>query len=1147
MRRGVLLVLATLALYALCGFFLVPALLHRWIDGNAARLLGRPVSVGAITFNPFTRHLRVEKVRIAEVDGVTPFAAIERIDLALAWAALWQRAPLLDALDLTHPRLALVRTGAWRFNVSDLIDKFGSDPVTDSTTPLNYSMANIRVQGGEVRIDDKVGGSTHTIADIDIGIPLLANRPRAVSIGVSPLFAARVDGRPLRIAGEVQSRADSLESFLDLTLERLDLPQYLAYAQSALPVAMPRGTVSGNVRVHVVQGASPRLRLDGVVVIDDAAMTEKDGAPIAEAARIIVSFSDVQPLLSRYRLGSVNLDHAHIRYVARAGGRSNVDGLFAYAKPAPEQKSGGIAIDRLGIVDGQFDYVDETLPGGATTIALESIDGSVAAFDTRKGHAEVELQAQHNGGEVRTDGQLDMASSRYTGTLTAKNIGMAPLQPYLVPRGSTAVVRAGRVDTTGRFYADWKAATTLRVEPATLRVRDLALGLRGSAEPALTCTTLDLGVQHFDWQAAEVRLDSAVAHGLVVRARIARDGSVDLARLLGESPATAAKASGAVAPAWHWGIARFAFEAASARLDDARSVPPRALSTSALSGEVSGLGDAMDKPLALTLAGSAARGTFTLAGTLGLNPLDLDVKATTREFDLLPWLAYAMPTPPVRIDAAVASSDGTLHYTPQRLDYHGRASVSPLRLLDPITGDELLAVRALRIGAIEMAQAGAEPARIRLGDVALEDFHARLFMNADGSTNVGELMAANAASAATKSPAAALQIGPITLQRGHLNVSDNYIKPNYSADITELAGRIGAFASTANGPAEVELAGLLDANTRVDIRGRIDPLAARAMVDVRGNAQGVELTRFSAYAVRYTGYPIIKGRLNASVHYLLDGKKLTADNHFNIEQLTFGEESHEAGAGHQPVKLAVSLLKDANGVIDVNVPVSGSLDDPKFSLGGMLWRAFGGMIGKAASAPFRLLASAFKREQGAAELAWIEFAPGADQLDAAAQAKLADIARIANTKAQLNIGIIGRTDPALDATALRRVTVDAAIRREYAREHNIDEAQVPAELSTEETEAALALAYRHADVAKERRLLVLPVTPPVAEMRRLLEARVATDDSAMLHLAERRAGHVVGFLHGKVDDRRLWTLAPQLRAQGIDDKGKTTRVEMTLK
>jgi len=1181
-RKYALIASILLVVYALLGFFAVPALLHRWIDANAGKLLGRPVSVAALQFNPFTLKLGADNVHVGDVDGKSTFVDVDRLVLNASWMSLFRWAPVLDEVEVQHPRIALARTADKRFNFSDLIDRFSAPPVaTPPATPpepARFSLSNIRVHQGEIRFDDRPTNATHRLEEIEIGIPFLANLPRDVDVFVQPLLAMRVDGRPLRIEGQTKPFKNSLESTIDLTVDRLDLPQYLPYVPTELPVAIPRGLLSGSVRAHFVQDKTPELRLDGVIVLDDFAMVEKSKAPIADAARVIASFADVQPLISRYRFGNVNLDHLVLRYVARPGARSNFDALFGSPKPAANKAPASeVGIANLGLVSGRFDYVDETLGDTPATVTIDTIAGSVTGLDTLSGPAAaVEVTAKHNGGNLATHGKLDLPASRYTGTLNAKDVGLPPLQPFAVPAGSPAVIQQGRFDSDGSFFADWKGVFNLHIEPATAHIRDMAIGTATSKEPQIAWKALDVALTKFDLGTAEAQQGDVTLHGLSVRVQRGRDGKIDLASLAGGAATKkmATAKPGKPVPVWKWSIARLVLDGASVRLQDLSTAKPTEVAIESIAGDVSGLGDDMKQPLKLALSGSIDKGGFDVNGSVRPEPLETNLKIKTRELSIAGFQPYADVPLNVRITQAFLSSDGEMRYAdgkPAKIAYRGRVALSRVRVKDKLTSDDFLTFRALDIGAVDYAQASG-PMQLKLGNIALSDFYARVIMNTSGRLNLADVSGAGgaqpvsvtraegtanptpapqpaAAKPEAKPPAAsaAVQVGQITLSRGHLNYTDNFIKPNYTANITQLGGKIGAFGTSSSAPAVVTLQGLLDDNAQVNIDGSINPLTPIAFVDIKGKANGVELTHLSAYSAKYTGYPIIKGRLNADVHYVLDQGKLNADNHLNIDQLTFGEVNEDPSASHLPVKLAVALLKDSDGVIDVNVPVSGSLDDPQFSIGGMVWRAIGGLIAKAATAPFRLLASVFKGSDGGGEdLGYIEYAPGADRLDDAAKAKLTQIAKILTDRPSINLGIIGRADSGFDQDGLRKVMVDDMIRREYVADHGGKEETAPETLSAEDTERYLTAAYKHAEFPKERNLIGLAKSQPPEEMRRLLETNLTIDDSSMLHLAERRAGHVVGFLHGKVEDRRLWTLAPKLDAKGIDDKGKTTRVDFTL-
>lgn len=1180
-RRFGAIAAVVLAVYALIGFFVVPALLHRWIDANAGKLLGRPVAVGALRFNPFNLRLGADNVHVGDVDGRSAFVDIDRLVLSGSWTSLWRWAPVLDEVDVQRPRIAVVRAADKRFNFSDLIDRFLSAPAAPPAAappePARFSLSNIRVRQGEIRFDDKSTNASHRIDEIEIGVPFLANLPRDVDVLVQPLLAMRVDGRPLRIEGETKPFKDSRESSLDLTLDRLELPQYLPYVPAALlPVAIPRGTLSGSVRVHFVQDKTPQLRFDGVVVLDDFAMAEKNGAPIFDAGRVIASFLDVQPLISRYRFGNVNLDHPRLRYAARPGARSNIDALFAEPKAAKPPES-QVAIDNLGVVAGRFDYVDEMDNAAAATITIDTIAGAVTGLDSRNGSAAaVEATARHNGGDLATHGKLDLSASRYTGTLRAKGVGLPPLQPFVVPADSPAVIQQGRFDSEGGFFADWKAKFNLHIEPAQAHFRDVAIGVRDQA-PQIAWKALDVALTKFDLAAAEARHGDVVVHGLRIQAQRGRDGKIDLAGLGGGAAVAKTPVAKSVkpVPVWKWSIARLAFDDAGVRLVDHSTAKPTEVAIDAVTGDVAGLGDDLKQPLKLALAGAIDKGGFEVNGSVRPAPVEVDLKVKTRELSVAGLQPYADVPLNVRITQAFLTSDGEMRYAegrPAKISYRGRVALGRVRVKDKLTDDDFVTFRALEIGTLDYAQS-AGPVQVKLGDIALSDFYARVIMNARGRLNLADVAGSKTAQpvsvtrvdstpiVVTAPPPAApkqaskplaelasIQVGQITLSRGHFNYTDNFIKPNYTANVTQLSGKIGSFASAdGSAAATVTLQGLLDDNAPVNIDGSINPLTPTAFVDIKGKASGVELTHLSAYSAKYTGYPIIKGRLNADVHYVLDHGKLNADNHLNIDQLTFGEVNEDPSASHLPVKLAVALLKDGNGVINVNVPVSGSLDDPQFSLGGVIWRAVAGMIAKAATAPFRLLAAVFSGgDSRAEELGYVEYAPGADDLDEAAKAKLVQVAKILTDRPSISLGIVGRTDPQFDRDGLRKVMVDQMIRREYIADHGGSEEAAPAVLSPEDSERYLEAAYKHAEFQKERNLIGLTKSQPPEEMRRLLEANLTIDDSSMLHLAERRAGHVVGFLHGKVDDRRLWTLAPKLDAKGIDDKGKTTRVDFTL-
>jgi hypothetical protein len=168
------------------------------------------------------------------------------------------------------------------------------------------------------------------------------------------------------------------------------------------------------------------------------------------------------------------------------------------------------------------------------------------------------------------------------------------------------------------------------------------------------------------------------------------------------------------------------------------------------------------------------------------------------------------------------------------------------------------------------------------------------------------------------------------------------------------------------------------------------------------NFRNIELSTFNPYSGKFAGYNISKGKLTTDLHYKVDGRKLDAQHHIIVDQLEFGDKTESKDAVSLPVKLAVALLKDRDGVIDLNLPVTGSLDDPKFKLGPIIWKIFVNILEKAVTAPFALLGSLFG---GGPDLQFVDFQPGAAELDPGATEKAHTMVKALNGRPQLKIEI----------------------------------------------------------------------------------------------------------------------------------------------
>ncbi|WP_422845226.1 DUF748 domain-containing protein [Acidovorax sp. M2(2025)] len=585
---------------------------------------------------------------------------------------------------------------------------------------------------------------------------------------------------------------------------------------------------------------------------------------------------------------------------------------------------------------------------------------------------------------------------------------------------------------------------------------------------------------------------------------------------------------------------------------------------------------------------AAAAGKLDYQGTLALQPLATQGKLEATRLPLHAldgYLAGQLAVELLRADVgyrgqvSASQSDKGLS-----LRLAGDAVVEDLKAnstaastpkTEAQVGEELLAWKSLNLRGLAVATAPGSAPRVEVKETSLVDFFARITVNEAGRINLSDIAktpeearAANAAASAAgpaaapaSAPAASapvaavaaapasaasapaavaqanplapvVQFGPVSLVNGRVAFSDFFIKPNYSADLSELTGRLSAFSSQAPGGepvlADLELRGRAEGSASLEVTGKLNPLAKPLALDIVGAVRGLELPPLSPYAVKYAGHGIERGKLSMDVTYkVLPNGQLTASNRLVLNQLTFGEPVQGAPAS-LPVKLAVALLADRNGVIDLDLPISGSLNDPQFRLGPVIGRIILNLIGKALTAPFALLANAFG---GGEEMSNVAFAPGSATLAPEAQRGLDKVAKALADRPALKLTVTGLASLQDEREGLQRERLRQRVLAEKRRASPDDTSPV----SDAEYPDLLKAVYRRADIPKPRNLVGLAKDLTVPEMEALLIASQPATQAMSAELAQARGEAVRDYLAAqKVPADRLFIAAPKADPKPAD-------------
>jgi Domain of Unknown Function (DUF748) len=1229
-----------LILYGLAGFFAVPPILRHILTTQVAAVLKRPITVGAIQFDPYRLRLEIDQLHVAGRNGGAPLAEVGHIHVKASWTSLFHLAAVVNELTIDRPVIHVVRTAPQTFNFSDLIAAPPGPPPapTPPSEPFRFAISNIRIRNGDIHFDDRVVGAMHNISHIQIGVPFIASLPADVDIYVQPLLAMVVDGSPLRIAGQTKPLSVTHETVLNLNLHALNLHRYLNYVPVKLPIAIPKGTFSCQLQVHfVVKQPIPAIAIAGRMALNQVQVNDHAGAPIVGIGHLLVTLNDIEPLAGIFHVGKIRFDGLNPNLVLGAGGATNLTPLISGAPPPqrtsePEQaepKSAGqkkprpapsAAASRLDVTFDSFQINRSTVRvtdnRGASPAALElgKLHVMVKNFTLNGGWpAPFEMStALATGGRIALKGAVNATDRKASVTAAIDQLNLPALQGFARDFIAAKLVD-GKLDASADVGASFApGAFDVEVKPASLAIDNFALATPdGRVQPVqwdkFSVKLAQAGLASRSATVSEVRGD-----GVKLIVKRERDGKLNLLSMLAPPPpergsardpkreekivrategeprqsrrgsrvrrASSAQPKPAPQPteagAWKFEVASVVLDKADVRIADDAAPRRVEFAVSPLNIRLKNISSDLQKPIDVDVDGTIGRrGAFKIAGTAAISPLRAELRVTARRVDLSPADAYISRDVNAQIASARLTMNGTAQVEDTRAGirggYRGDLSLDNLRVLDRLTNQDFVRWKSLSLRRIDAAGGAGKPTA-RVGEIALTSFDAGIILTESGKLNLKDITSAPGAPApppgpgaeatlrAQPTPAAAptpaeaaarapipadIQIGGITLKGGNVDFSDYFIKPNYAANLTDIAGKVGEFSTASTQPAPVELNGRINGTAPLDITGSVNPLASMPFVDLTVKADGVELTGFSPYTTKYTGYPIEKGTLTADVHYLLNQDELTAENHIVIDQLTFGDKVENSTAINIPIRLAVAILKNSQGVIDLNVPISGSLSNPEFSITDVVLHAFWNLILKAATSPLSIIASAFGTS---ANLSQIDYAPGYAVLTPDARAKLDTVAKALDERTNLKLEIQGWVDPEIDRAALPEAKVDLAVREQKLKANGGSGDPWEVKVAPDEYDKYLRRAYFAADFPKPRNFLGLQKSIPPEEMKKLMIANAKVTPADLRALADARAREVRRYLAAKVDAARLFVKPPNLNASASEGGGQPTRAELSL-
>ncbi|ATU98078.1 DUF748 domain-containing protein [Aeromonas salmonicida] len=693
-----------------------------------------------------------------------------------------------------------------------------------------------------------------------------------------------------------------------------------------------------------------------------------------------------------------------------------------------------VQIAKLAAVQGQISYQDsrkKNSAGWMPPLTLSGLDLQLPDFSTAaKNTNHFQLTARLNKqSPVKASGQLDIMTGAGKGQLSLGKLALSPFAPLWAPYLKVNLVKGEASAELNYQLSQGKHGLDWQLSKGKLTLSDWQLKQNKGAEFARFKQLALAGIA-LDGNKQSVRIDKIALKAPAVTATLDAAQQLDLTALLVPQPAD--KPSGKTpAPGnpWRWSLKETRISQGEFKLTESSSGKPLLREISGLNLTLGPLGSQSGQPSPLNLNATLnTQSTLGFDGDLTLAPFTLKGEFKQQGLPLKWAQPYLQDLLRITVRDGQLASRTRLALTTNAegalstLEVTGGLDIDQLFVLDRADNQRLLQIDRLELSGLHYDGISQQ---VKIGDILLRKPFARIEINEDGITNLQQLVLPQAASTEpANGPVPRITIDQVRTEQGNLRFADRSLSPEFVVDIASLSGQSRHISNIPGQRSDLAFNGKVDRYAPVTIRGNTNLLIEQPVLDVAVTFSNLELTTFTPYSSTYAGYAIDKGQLSMKLNYKLQGNRLEGDNDITIKKLQLGEKIKSEQAKDMPLGLAIALLSDANGVIQMNLKVKGNLDQPDFSLGNIFWDVLGNTLRKAITSPFSLLASL---TGGTEDLDELPFLLGEPALTPTQQIRLTKLAQALKERPKISMNIRGKVNFNEERPILQRQKLERAL------------------------------------------------------------------------------------------------------------------------
>ena len=1023
-----------LLIYTLAGFLGVPYALKNTLPAKL-KDINASLSVADAKFNPFTFELNVTR---PELNTTAPLFSAEQIDVKFKPFSLFNKLAEVDILRLESPSVNIARDKNGTLNLAAFLGESNATSTENNeTSSINFALNSTKIIGGSFAYSDeslkqpfsaKFEGINYEIS----GINTEQNSAGKHVFDANSTLAQKLDWQggidlaPLRVYGELSLKDFNVRPVALSFIETQDLRinSALINAKMSYELSEDGGVIKAGLKNAALNLKSFEAQLDGqnlsleeldlpaIKISADVSEKRSFAADISEIKFKNTSFKgEAQANLNRLNLSGVALK-ADINEKGDINASAALKALGVSGINLTEKSVGEIKLK-----DANASELDAKIKGQNIAASLKNLTLNVASAPVGKNSA-ASLE------------KLIVNAPKFTleNNASAASIGEVKVQKIALKTKNKELATIAEI---GVKDADFDLAkTALRIESININKPKFATDIKENGELSAIS---ELGLNG-EKTAAKTKAKSKTENAK----KPAKSQKTAEKTAAKKSQKAEQKSAQSTKRGFQFSVKNVSVTGADIGVTHIFEGQKIAHKFDGLNVNLQNISENLAAPVTAKIdMKSSQKLNLALKGKFTPEPLNIEADVKLNDANLPRYFVYAKNYLDASLKSGELNAELNVKYAADAT-VSGKANIANIELADG-SGDKVFAFKNLKLSKISFAKNFLNLERVTLSAPFL-----KAHLNKERELNLSSLVKKSESEKAQK--ADAKQVAPknekpveaakpqkkegefdfaiknILVENGDVDFSDASLFMPFATKITKLEGVLMDIDSAR--PTMGTFEGVVGKSGFSKIGLKLLPYDPKKSTEVKFSFKDIDLVDITPYSGQFLGYKIEKGKLNLTLNYDVKDSKLNGSNVVNLDTLTLGEKVESKDAVNLPLSLAISILSDQNNQINIDLPVTGDLNDPDFKYGGIVWEAVKKLFADITLAPFRFLGNMLGLSSK--DLNTIDFMPANAELIVSEQAKIADFIKLTTAKPKMKLSITPAYSD-VDITALKNAKLNEKI------------------------------------------------------------------------------------------------------------------------